>query len=107
MAWITILRKRENFRQAFEGFDFRRVAQYGEADIERLMGEPGIVRNRAKIVSAINNARRACELVERLARWRAGCGRSNPAQKSGRQWWIWLTGRPIRLQRLRCVCPKP
>ena len=72
MAWITILRKRENFRQAFEGFDFRRVAQYGEADIERLMSDPGIVRNRAKIVSAINNARRACELVEEtgsLARW--------------------------------------
>ncbi|MFN3357515.1 MAG: DNA-3-methyladenine glycosylase I [Pseudomonas sp.] len=72
MAWITILRKREHFRQAFDGFDFRRVAQYGEADIERLMQDPGIVRNRAKIVSAINNARRACELVDEtgsLARW--------------------------------------
>jgi DNA-3-methyladenine glycosylase I len=72
MAWITILRKREQFRAAFEGFDFRRVAQYGEADIERLMQDPGIVRNRAKIVSAINNARRACELVDEtgsLARW--------------------------------------
>lgn len=72
MAWITILRKREQFRVAFEGFDFRRVAQYGEADIERLMQDVGIVRNRAKIVSAINNARRACELVEEtgsLARW--------------------------------------
>lgn len=72
MAWITILRKREQFRVAFEGFDFRRVAQYGEADIERLMQDAGIVRNRAKIVSAINNARRACELVDEtgsLARW--------------------------------------
>ncbi len=72
MAWITILRKREQFRRAFEGFDFRRVAQYGEADIERLMQAPGIVRNRAKIVSAINNARRACELVDEtgsLAGW--------------------------------------
>lgn len=72
MAWITILRKRERFRQAFEGFDFRRVAQYGEADVERLMRDPGIVRNRAKIVSTINNARRACELVDEtgsLARW--------------------------------------
>ena len=72
MAWITILRKREQFRAAFEGFDFRRVAQYGEADIERLMRDPGIVRNRAKIVSAINNAHRACELVDEtgsLARW--------------------------------------
>ncbi|WP_339439396.1 DNA-3-methyladenine glycosylase I [Pseudomonas sp. EA_15y_Pfl1_P104] len=72
MAWITILRKREQFRAAFEGFDFRRVAQYGAADIERLMQDPGIVRNRAKILSTINNARRACELVEEtgsLARW--------------------------------------
>lgn len=72
MAWITILRKREQFRAAFEGFDFRRVAQYGEADIERLMQDVGIVRNRAKIVSTINNARRACELVDEtgsLARW--------------------------------------
>ncbi|MEJ5282629.1 DNA-3-methyladenine glycosylase I [Pseudomonas sp. MYb541] len=72
MAWITILRKREQFRAAFEGFDFRRVAQYGEAEIARLMQDPGIVRNRAKIVSTINNARRACELVDEsgsLARW--------------------------------------
>ncbi|WP_300627758.1 DNA-3-methyladenine glycosylase I [Pseudomonas sp.] len=72
MAWITILRKREQFRLAFDGFDFRKVAQYGEADIERLMSNPGIVRNRAKIVSTVNNARRACELVSEtgsLARW--------------------------------------
>ncbi|PRA32938.1 DNA-3-methyladenine glycosylase I [Pseudomonas poae] len=72
MAWITILRKREQFRAAFEGFDFRQVAQYGEADIARLMQDVGIVRNRAKIVSTINNARRACELVDEtgsLARW--------------------------------------
>ena len=72
MAWITILRKREQFRVAFEGFDFRRVAQYGAADVERLMQDPGIVRNRAKIVSTINNARRACELVDEtgsLAQW--------------------------------------
>lgn len=72
MAWITILRKREDFRRAFAGFDFRQVAQYTEVDIERLMADPGIVRNRAKIVSTINNARRACELVDEtgsLAAW--------------------------------------
>lgn len=72
MAWITILRKREHFRQAFDGFDFRKVALYAEADIERLVADPGIVRNRAKIVSVINNARRACELVDEtgsLAAW--------------------------------------
>ncbi|KAF1027571.1 MAG: DNA-3-methyladenine glycosylase 1 [Pseudomonas sp.] len=72
MAWITILRKREHFRRAFDGFDFRKVAQYTEADIERLMANPDIVRNRAKIVSTVNNARRACELVDEtgsLAAW--------------------------------------
>ncbi|MFS8138707.1 MAG: DNA-3-methyladenine glycosylase I, partial [Thermomonas sp.] len=53
MAWITILRKRESFRLAFEGFDFRKVARYGEGDIERLMQDSGIVRNRAKIFSTI------------------------------------------------------
>ncbi|WP_339532613.1 DNA-3-methyladenine glycosylase I [Pseudomonas mucidolens] len=72
MAWITILRKRDNFRRAFEGFDYQRVARYTEDDIQRLMLDPGIVRNRAKIVSVINNARRACELVAdtgSLAAW--------------------------------------
>jgi len=72
MAWITILRKREHFRAAFDGFDFRRVALYTEQDVERLMGNAGIVRNRSKIVSTINNAKRACELVDEtgsLGRW--------------------------------------
>ena len=74
MAWITILRKREHFRRAFEGFDYQRVARYTEEDIERLIADPGIVRNRAKIVSTINNARRACEWVDEtgsLAYWTA------------------------------------
>lgn len=72
MAWITILRKREAFREAFDDFDFERVARYTEQDVDRLMGNPGIVRNRAKIVSAINNARRAVALAEEtgsLAGW--------------------------------------
>lgn len=72
LAWITILRKREDFRRAFEGFDYRRMARYTEEDIQRVLADPGIVRNRAKVVSAVNNARRACELVEEcgsLARW--------------------------------------
>ncbi|AMB87777.1 3-methyladenine DNA glycosylase [Pseudomonas agarici] len=72
MAWITILRKRENFRAAFDQFDFRRVAQYGDADVARLMDDPSIVRNRSKILSTINNAKRACELVDEtgsLAAW--------------------------------------
>jgi DNA-3-methyladenine glycosylase I len=64
LSWLTILRKRENFRRAFAGFDFRKVARFGEADIERLLADAGIIRHRGKIVSTINNARRAIELVE-------------------------------------------
>src|SRR5690606_15277653 len=62
LSWLTILRKRENFRAAFAGFDFDRVAEFGEADVRRLLGDPGIVRHRGKIESVINNARRACAL---------------------------------------------
>ncbi|MFC4625632.1 DNA-3-methyladenine glycosylase I [Daeguia caeni] len=64
LSWLTILRKRENFRKAFDNFDFSRIALYDERDIERLMQDKGIVRHRGKIVSVINNARRALELVK-------------------------------------------
>jgi DNA-3-methyladenine glycosylase I len=64
LSWLTILRKRENFRAAFAGFDFRTVARFGAEDIERLVADAGIVRHRGKIVSTINNANRALELVE-------------------------------------------
>ncbi len=57
LSWITILRKRENFRAAFAGFDPEKVAEFGSADIERLMGDASIVRNRAKIEAAVGNAR--------------------------------------------------
>ena len=57
LSWITVLRKREGFRAAFAGFDPRRVAAFDSADVDRLMGDAGIVRNRAKIVACINNAR--------------------------------------------------
>jgi DNA-3-methyladenine glycosylase I len=62
LSWLTILRKRENFRAGFAGFDFHKVAQFGEADIERLVTDAGIIRHRGKIVSTINNARRAIEM---------------------------------------------
>jgi DNA-3-methyladenine glycosylase I len=64
LSWLTILRKRENFRKAFAGFDFEQVARFGERDVERLLGDAGIVRHRGKIEAAINNAARAVELVE-------------------------------------------
>lgn len=63
LSWLTILRKRDNFREAFEGFDFERVADFTDADVERLLGNPGIVRHRGKIRSTINNATRARELA--------------------------------------------
>ena len=59
LSWLTILRKREGFRAAFAGFDFDRVAAFDEADIARCLADTGIVRHRGKIVSTINNARRA------------------------------------------------
>ena len=64
LSWLTILRKREAFRSAFAGFDFERVARYGEADVERLLGDAAIVRHRGKIEATINNAGRAVEMVE-------------------------------------------
>ncbi len=56
LSWITILRKREHFRRAFAGFDPEQVARFDTADVERLMNDPGIVRNRAKVTAAIDNA---------------------------------------------------
>jgi DNA-3-methyladenine glycosylase I len=64
LSWLTILRKRENFRAAFAGFDFRQVAGFGPADVERCVADAGIVRHRGKIESVVNNARRAIELID-------------------------------------------
>jgi DNA-3-methyladenine glycosylase I len=64
LSWLTILRKRENFREAFDGFDFDRVAEFTGADVERLLANAGIIRHRGKIVSTVNNARRARELAD-------------------------------------------
>lgn len=64
LSWLTILRKRENFRQAFLGFDFGKVAQFGDKEVEQLLQNAGIVRHRRKIESTVNNARRAIELAE-------------------------------------------
>jgi len=59
LSWLTILRKRENFRRAFDGFDIEKVATYGAKDVERLLGDAAIVRNRKKIEAAITNAKAA------------------------------------------------
>ena len=64
LSWLTILRKRDAFRSAFAGFDIARVAEFGQADVERLLADASIVRNRAKIEAAIANARAAKQAVE-------------------------------------------
>jgi DNA-3-methyladenine glycosylase I len=64
LSWLTILRKRENFRKAFKQFDFEKVARFRSSSVERLLKDAGIVRHRGKIESTINNSKRALELVD-------------------------------------------
>lgn len=64
LSWITILRKRAAFREAFAGFDFEAVSRYGKRDVTRLLKNEGIVRHRGKIESTINNAHRAIEIID-------------------------------------------
>ncbi|MCP2261877.1 DNA-3-methyladenine glycosylase I [Streptoalloteichus tenebrarius] len=66
LSWLVILRKREGFRRAFAGFDPETVAGFGQDDVARLLGDTGIVRNRAKIEATIRNARAVCDLAEPL-----------------------------------------
>ncbi len=67
LSWLTILRKRENFRAAFAGFDLAAVAAFDDADVARLLADAGIVRNRAKINATIGNARAALDLPDGLS----------------------------------------
>src|SRR5579885_918166 len=73
LAWITILRKREAFRAAFDGFDPEKVARYGEADRARLMADAGIVRSNAKIDAAIAGARRFLDMRDKGEDFSAFC----------------------------------
>jgi DNA-3-methyladenine glycosylase I len=66
LSWITILKKRDNFRRAFHGFDPERVVRYGAKDVARLMADPGIVRNRLKVEATIDNARAVLKLAQRV-----------------------------------------
>jgi DNA-3-methyladenine glycosylase I len=81
LSWITILRKRENFRSAFHNFDAERIARYTSRDVERLMKNEGIIRNRAKIEAAISNAKAYLALSERMT--------------FAQYLWGFLEGRPI------------
>ena len=89
LSWLTILRRRENFRRAFAGFDFHKVARFDDTDVERLIADPGIIRNRSKIASAINNARRAIDLVDEAGSIAAFFWRFEPD----------LSSRPKRIDR--------
>jgi DNA-3-methyladenine glycosylase I len=71
LSWLTILRKRENFRAAFRDFEPEAVARFTTRDVTRLMGDAGIVRNRAKIEATINNARRHADLVKEFGSFAA------------------------------------
>ena len=85
LSWLTILRKRDNFRRAFHNFDAARIARYGDKDKARLMADAGIVRNRLKIEAAIGNARACLALSEKLT--------------LAAFLWGFLDGRPIIHQR--------
>jgi DNA-3-methyladenine glycosylase I len=82
LSWLTILRKREAYRSAYRGFDPRRVARFTSRDVERLLGNPGIVRNRAKVESSINNARRFLEVQREFGSFDAYL-------------WGWVDGTPL------------
>lgn len=78
LAWVTVLAKREGLRHAFRGFDLDLVAAMGEADIDRLRGDPAVVRHERKIRAVIENARRMCDLRDRHGSLRAWFDRHHP-----------------------------
>ncbi len=86
LSWLTILKKRDNYRRAFDGFDPERVSRYGARDVERLMGDAGIVRNRLKIASAISNAQSFLAVKAEFGSF-------------DRFIWGFVNGRPIRNRR--------
>jgi DNA-3-methyladenine glycosylase I len=82
LSWLTVLRRREGYRKAYRGFNPPRVARFSARDVERLLGDPGIVRNRAKIASSINNAGRFLEVQREFGSFDAYI-------------WKWTSGKPV------------
>jgi len=82
LSWYTVLRKRENYRKAFDGFDPKKVAKYDDKKVEQLLGNAGIIRNRAKILAAINNAQRFLEVQKEFGSFDAYI-------------WKFVNGKPI------------
>lgn len=83
LSWLTILKKREGYRRAFDNFDAERIARYGERDTARLLADPGIVRNRLKIAAAVTNARATLKIREAFGGLDA-------------YFWRFVDGRPLR-----------
>ena len=96
LSWLTILRKRENFRAAFDGFDIRTVSRFGDHDIERLLQDAGIVRHRGKIEAAISNAERALDLQRELGSLAAFFWSHEPPASARLDpvTWSWITANP-------------
>jgi DNA-3-methyladenine glycosylase I len=90
LSWITILRRREGYRKAFAGFDVKKVAKFTEKDVERLMNDPGIIRNRLKIQSAIKNAEAFMKVQKEFGSF------------SNYQWQF-VGGKPIQNKRVRKI----
>ena len=82
LSWRTVLYKRDNFRRAFAKFDYRQVADFGRRDVNRLLKDAGIIRNRAKIEAAINNAQRLLEVRQEFRTF-------------DKYMWSWVGGKPI------------
>ncbi len=96
LSWLTILRKRENFRKGFADFDFAKVARFGKADVARLVEDAGIVRHRGKIESTINNAARALELRAEFGSLAAYFWSFEPdlGERPAQVSWEWLLANP-------------
>lgn len=94
LSWLTILRKRESFRAAFAGFDPVAVAEFGPADVERLLGDAGIVRHRGKIEATVNNARRILELIDERGSFAAYVWSFEPAPRPAPKDWATLVELP-------------
>jgi DNA-3-methyladenine glycosylase I len=82
LSWRTVLHKRKNFRAAFAGFDYRKVARFTARDVKRLIGDAGIIRNRAKIEASVNNAQRLLEVRDEFGTF-------------AKYMWSWVGGKPI------------
>jgi len=93
LSWRTVLHKREQFRKAFAGFDYRKVARFTNRDVARLLKDAGIIRNRMKIEAAIANAQRYLEVRKEFGTF-------------SRYMWSWVDGRPI-LHRIRTLKDYP